>query len=512
MPDATTMPVDQIATDPNAPAYTPYVPPQGAGGYYASQNDPFAYTNGSLLTPYTQQFGYPGVYGGSQSGTGGSYSAGMNPGSFVGQFTQNPWVGNDPSYWEGVIAKRGGLTPENQQYWAQRMMDPPGQGSNSGGAGGVNLQPMNPFQYAGGDFKYSPTQVSSVSAPSAMDAPSDFSYGAYTAPQAFNPAMFNYGGTPVQPTFQAPTLDNTNDPGYAFRLKEGQRAIQNQASAQGLRGGDVAKAMQDYAQNYASSEYGNVYNRALSGFNANLAGQQQQFGQDYSASALNSQNSLAAASLNDQNALSAYQTNYNVAADTKNQNFNRAFNVYNANAQNQLATAGLNQQAEIANNQFGYQAASGVYDRNYQQALNSYQMQWQQALDSAGIGLQSQQLGLQSQNQGFNQALATYNTNQGTFRQNQNDQFSRLYSMAGLGQNAAGNLSGAAGNYANNQGNLVTGQAGANAAAQVASGNAWAGFSRGLGNTVGQGLVATSPLNPYRTTGIAPSDTSWDGV
>lgn len=65
--------------------------------------------------------------------------------------------------------------------------------------------------------------------------------------------------------FQAPTAaTEQNDPGYQFRLAEGQKAIERSAASRGLLGsGGTAKALQQYGQDYASNEYGNVYNRAL---------------------------------------------------------------------------------------------------------------------------------------------------------------------------------------------------------------------------------------------------------
>jgi hypothetical protein len=65
--------------------------------------------------------------------------------------------------------------------------------------------------------------------------------------------------------FQAPTnVTETNDPGYQFRLSQGLDALQNSAAARGgLLSGGTAKAIDQYAQNDASNEYGNVYNRAL---------------------------------------------------------------------------------------------------------------------------------------------------------------------------------------------------------------------------------------------------------
>ncbi len=48
-----------------------------------------------------------------------------------------------------------------------------------------------------------------------------------------------------------------NDPGYAFRLREGQKALENQALSKGkFFSGDTAQALTDYNQNYASGEFG----------------------------------------------------------------------------------------------------------------------------------------------------------------------------------------------------------------------------------------------------------------
>lgn len=68
------------------------------------------------------------------------------------------------------------------------------------------------------------------------------------------------------------------DPGYQFRLKQGQNALRGGASAQGnLHSGATMKALERYGQDYASNEYNNAYNRnyqrlsqlAGLGFNAN---------------------------------------------------------------------------------------------------------------------------------------------------------------------------------------------------------------------------------------------------
>jgi hypothetical protein len=83
--------------------------------------------------------------------------------------------------------------------------------------------------------------------------------------------------------FTAPTgLTEQNDPGYQARLALGTEALQKSAAARGsvLTGG-TAKALDTYGQDYASNEYGNVYNRALQTYGTNAGnyytGQNNQF-------------------------------------------------------------------------------------------------------------------------------------------------------------------------------------------------------------------------------------------
>ena len=52
------------------------------------------------------------------------------------------------------------------------------------------------------------------------------------------------------------------DPGYAFRLAEGQKSLDRQAAARGgLISGGALKAATRYGQDMGSQEYGNAYNR-----------------------------------------------------------------------------------------------------------------------------------------------------------------------------------------------------------------------------------------------------------
>jgi hypothetical protein len=61
---------------------------------------------------------------------------------------------------------------------------------------------------------------------------------------------------------QSGDVMGTMDPSYQFRLDEGLKALDRQAAARGgLISGGALKAAQRYGQDYASTEFGNAYNR-----------------------------------------------------------------------------------------------------------------------------------------------------------------------------------------------------------------------------------------------------------
>ncbi len=68
--------------------------------------------------------------------------------------------------------------------------------------------------------------------------------------------------------FNAPTdITEQNDPGFQARLKIGNQLLQQSAAAKGgLMTGGTAKSLDQFGQDYASNEYGNVYNRAAGEF------------------------------------------------------------------------------------------------------------------------------------------------------------------------------------------------------------------------------------------------------
>jgi hypothetical protein len=132
-----------------------------------------------------------------------------------------------------------------------------GPGAGSWGAGGTpEATVSNPLPGIIGNYLPS-------SGPGALD-PQGASTGTGTA----------FGATPGQTTGEAASgqfgslmrdfgiPDFNVDPGYLFRLQEGQKALDRSAAARGgLFSGGTIRASDQYNQNFASNEYGNAYNR-----------------------------------------------------------------------------------------------------------------------------------------------------------------------------------------------------------------------------------------------------------
>jgi hypothetical protein len=95
--------------------------------------------------------------------------------------------------------------------------------------------------------------------------------------------------------FNAQDFQNNIDPGYQFRLQQGQMANQAMANkAGGLIGGNALQGLNDYNQGMASQEYGNAFNRyqtqrgnifntlaSIAGLGQTAQGQQNQLAQNF---------------------------------------------------------------------------------------------------------------------------------------------------------------------------------------------------------------------------------------
>lgn len=152
------------------------------------------------------------------------------------------------------------------------------------------------------------------------------------------------------------------DPGYQWRLDQGQKAIERSAAARGgVLSGAAVKAAANYNQGAASQEYGNAYNRFQTDKASVLNPLQSLTGQGQSAAGTMGQ------------AASAYGTN---AGNTMTQAGNAQASGYvgSANTFNSGISSGVNQlqNATMMNRLFPSSTASpyGSYDPSLSQTAN----------------------------------------------------------------------------------------------------------------------------------------------
>lgn len=152
-------------------------------------------------------------------------------------------------------------------------------------------------------------------------------------------AMRNFGGVagydPTSAMRNFGASDFQADPGYAFRLSEGMKALDRTAASRGgLLSGATLKGAQRYGSDLASQEYGNAYNR----FQANRATQSQEY----------------------QNAFNRYQAE----RAAQEQGYGNAFNRFQAERTNTLAPlqslAGVGQSATQQAQQASQNYATGA--------------------------------------------------------------------------------------------------------------------------------------------------------
>jgi len=181
-----------------------------------------------------------------------------------------PWLGAGQaglanlSYLMGLNPGGGGGTaPAGQFSAAPAMAAQPGVGA----VPGMPIDQTAANTRLLGGMTPAPGTPQALSAGSAS-VPGGTPQGGLTTLQGLiNPSLGASGSlmAPWTQQFQAPTdVTEQNDPGYKFRLQQGMDALQNSAAAKGtLLTGGTAAGIQRYGQDYASNEYGNVYNRAL---------------------------------------------------------------------------------------------------------------------------------------------------------------------------------------------------------------------------------------------------------
>jgi hypothetical protein len=149
----------------------------------------------------------------------------------------------------------------------------------------------------------------------AMDRASELQYRQYQEDVARQKPFYDVGVNALPELVEASKYTPFGmgqfqaDPGYAFRLKEGQQALDRQAAARGgLISGGALKAATRYGQEMGSQEYTNAFNRyqaertarlqplqALTGMGQTTAQQIGQQGQQMATNVGNNMGSAAAA-------------------------------------------------------------------------------------------------------------------------------------------------------------------------------------------------------------------------
>lgn len=288
-----------------------------------------------------------------------------------------------------------------------------------------------------------PISVGSGQTPAAVAAGGGF--GGYGGGGGAYSGMRSRFADAIQPVtydkFDPSSVDVTQDPGYAFRLAQGAKALQNSAASKGnLLTGDFAKALTDYNQGAASQEYGNAFNRAFQTNQANNAGRLAAFGA-------------------------------NVGADQGYGNLDlgnlRAGNDYSLGV-GQLALGNKS-------------ADQSFYLGNRNADIGMFSAQTGRIGTEGNLALGAGQL---------QQGWANYglNANQQNFNQG--------YSLANMGLNAAGMYGNAGQAYGQGGANTITGAGNAQAAGSIAGGNAWGQAFSGAGNAALQGYYANQYARP----------------
>lgn len=184
------------------------------------------------------------------------------------------------------------------------------------------------------------------------EAPGEFQYDPYAGAGDF--AYDEFGG--FDP-FTMPTgQDVMADPSYGFRMGEGQRALENSAAARGvLNSGGTLRDLINYGQQFASQEYGNVFDRNYQAWNQG-----------------------------NQNKLAAYQTNRGNALDTFNLNEGNRRSAYELNRNNAAQDFATNYGVKRDAFDLANQRATDLYGREWQDYLNDQEVYYRNQENAYG--------------------------------------------------------------------------------------------------------------------------------
>lgn len=195
-------------------------------------------------------------------------------------------------HWEsGPGGREGNCVPDNPGDDGGGSQCPPGYSPGTGFQTGTcvadDYKPPPKEEGGPGDGGYGgnfPTFSGSSGPRFNIPGAPKFTAPVFTAPAPFQaPGQFQAPDPFQAPKFQTPDENAVlSDPGYKFRLSQGQKALETSAAARGtLNTGGTLKGIVDYGQALASQEYGNVFNRAVQSFDRLYTGAQHEYESKY---------------------------------------------------------------------------------------------------------------------------------------------------------------------------------------------------------------------------------------
>lgn len=180
-------------------------------------------------------------------------------------------------------------------------------------------QQPGPFNYreyeSGRPFEYGEYQ-----------RPEEFQYGEYERPEDFS-----------YREFEAPNADTLrNDPGYQFRLEQGQKGVERSAAARGMaRTGNSLVDLTKYSQGFASDEFGKAFDRSVQAHQLGYGQASDTYDRNSATGRYDYETNRAnAADVYDRNSATgryAYETNRANAADIYDRNESNRFRDYTTN-------------------------------------------------------------------------------------------------------------------------------------------------------------------------------------
>ena len=225
-------------------------------------------------------------------------------------------------------------------------------------------------------------------------SPDPYVAGTYDQAPDFNRPEFTPAVPFQRPEFSAavpftvPTAEDMGqDPGYQFRVSEGQKDLERSGAARGVsRTGGEWKAITDYGQNAASQEYGNVYGRSKDSYDTNERNRRDAYEMNYG-------NSLNAYNTNEANRAGAYGTNYGNAYNAYRTNEANRAGTYESNEAQRLGAYGMNRDEafkQYSTNAYANNAYNDENARRSAYANTSNNQAWGQQQDFAASQAQSQ--------------------------------------------------------------------------------------------------------------------------